>query len=217
LNVVLLGEVEDKYFNALVNLATKEAFDQNDICFNNMTLGRLGAKYRFADKWELMGQAVVAWRSNVKFFEDEYWSSFPVNYALWFQYTDSNGHEIVPFVFMKDNVQYKTNVSPYLGTELTGWLTYNLFNGLDVSLIGSYFWAGDFYQDTLTPKPYLVQWLDTTDPSTAVKQYTIYGPNLGADQFDLTNAWTVQFKIDFKFNINSTALSAVTSTEMQQK
>jgi hypothetical protein len=217
LNVILLGEVEDKYFNALVNIATKEAFDQNDICFNNMTLGRLGAKYHFTDKWEFMGQAVVAWRSNIKYFEDEYWSSFPVNYALWFKYTDSNGHEIVPFLFMKDNVQYKTNVSPYLGTELTGWLTYNLFPGLDVSLIGSYFFAGDFYQDTLTPKPYLVQWLDTTDPTSQAKTYTIYGPNLGADQFDLTNAWTVQFKIDFKFNINSNALAAVTSTEMQQK
>lgn len=218
LNVVLLGEVEDKYFNALVNIATKEAFDQNDICFNNMTLGRLGAKYRFADKWEFMGQAVVAWRSNVKYFEDEYWSSFPVNYALWFKYTDpTTGHEVVPFLFMDDNVQYKTNVSPYLGTELTGWLTYNLFNGLDVSLIGSYFFAGDFYQDTLTPKPYQVRWIDTQTEAPVVKEYTIYGPNLGADQFDLTNAWTVQFKIDFKFNLNPTALSAVTSTEMQQK
>ncbi len=217
LDVILLGEVEDKYFNALVNIATKEAFDQNDISFNNMTMGRLGAKYRFAKKWEFQGQAVAAWRSNVKYFEDEYWSSFPINYALWFQYTDYQGHSIVPFVFMDNSVKYTTNVSPYLGTELTGFLTYNLFPGLDVSLIGSYFWAGDFYKDTLTPKPYLVKWLDTTAVDPDVKEYTIYGPNLSADKFELTNAWTVQFKIDFKFNINSNALAQVTTTEMQEK
>ncbi len=216
LNMILIGEVEDKYFNVLVNIATKEAFDQNDICLNNMTLGRLGARYHFARKWEFQGQAVAAWRSNVKYFEDEYWSSFPINYALWFQYTDYQGHSIVPFVFMDNSVKYTTNVSPYLGTELTGFLTYNLFPGLDVSLIGSYFWAGDFYKDTLTPKPYLVKWLDTTAVDPDVKEYTIYGPNLSADKFELTNAWTVQFKIDFKFNINPTALAAVTSTEMQQ-
>jgi hypothetical protein len=217
LNIILLGEVEDKYFDVLVNIATKEAFNQNDICFNNMTLGRLGAKYRFAKKWELFGQAVAAWRSNVKYYEDEYWSSFPINYALWFQYTTNDGRNIVPFVFMKDDVMYNQTVSSYLGTELTGIITHTLFPGLDVSLIGSYFKPGNFYKDTLTPKPYMVKWIDTTEQVVQDKAYyQIMGPNLSADGFDLADAWTVQFKIDFKFNINSTALSAVTSTEMQQ-
>ena len=218
LNMILLGEVEDKYFDVLVNIATKEAFNQNDICLNNMTLGRLGAKYRFAKNWELLGQAIAAWRSNVKYFEDEYWSSFPINYALWFQYTDNDGHKIVPFLFMKDDVNYKQKVSSYLGTELTAILTNTLFPGLDVSLIGSYFKAGNFYKDTLTPKPYMVKWVDTTAVAPISKaEYIILAPNLSADQFDLKDAWTIQWKIDFKFNLNPTALAAVTSTEMQEK
>ena len=216
--VILLGEVEDKYFDVLVNIATKEAFNQNDISFNNMTMGRLGAKYRFAKNWEFHGQAVAAWRSNVKYFEDEYWSSFPINYALWFKYTDNNGHEIVPFLYMKDDVNYKQKVSSYLGTEITAIITNTLFPGLDVSLIGSYFKPGDFYKDTLTPKEYHVKWLDSTALVPLPNgEYTIYAPNLSADKFDLTDAWTIQWKIDFKFNINPNALAQVTSTEMQEK
>ena len=119
---------------------------------------------------------------------------------------------------MKDDVNYKPKVSNYLGTELTAILTNTIFPGLDVSLIGSYFKAGNFYKDTLTPKPYMVKWLDTTAVTPISKaEYIILAPNLSADEFDLTDAWTIQWKIDFKFNLNPNALAVVTSTEMQEK
>jgi hypothetical protein len=118
---------------------------------------------------------------------------------------------------MYDNVNYKTNISNYLGTEATAYLTYKLFRGLDVTLIGAYLWAGQFYKDTLTPKPYAVAWVDTSVTSPSVVPYKIWGPNLSAQEFKLTNSWTIQWKLDFKFNINPNAQSVLTNDVMQQK
>lgn len=197
---LLIGEIENKYFPLLSTIATNQAFDQNDIAFHNMTFGRIGCTYRMSDKWELYSQVFSAWRTNTTFFKRQYWDFFPIQYALANMSENSAGETIVPFVFQRKDTQYSTDVDNYLGTELNTRVTYKLFPGLDVSLLGAYFFAGDFYEDVLTPKPYVVQKVNTDTLASDGPPFDIKGP-YGFNRFDLQDAWTLQLKIDFKWQI----------------
>ncbi|MEA2102096.1 MAG: hypothetical protein U9P80_05925, partial [Thermodesulfobacteriota bacterium] len=73
IKTLLIGEVEDKYYPILATLATREAFDQDDVCLQNMTWLKAGATWRFAEKWKLFGQGFAAWRTNTTYFERDYW------------------------------------------------------------------------------------------------------------------------------------------------
>jgi hypothetical protein len=194
---LLIGDIEDKYYPLLATLATSYAFNQNDVSFNNMTFLKAGATYHVSDKLEFFGQLFPAWRTNTKYFKKDYWDMFPLMYAL-----NNQTATTVPFVFKRTDTQYyKKNIDNFLGLEIDGRLTYKLFDGLDVSLLGAYFKTGDFYKDVLTPKPYVVQWVDTTTSAPVGSPYELKGPYVGADAFDLSDAWTVQFKVDFKWKI----------------
>jgi len=194
---LLIGEIEDKYYPLLATLATAQAFNQNDVSFNNLTFLRAGATYHVSDKIEFFGQLFPAWRTNTKYFKKDYWDMFPLMYAL-----NNKTDTTVPFVFKRtDTAYYKKNIDNFLGLEIDGRLTYKLFDGLDVSLLGAYFKTGDFYKDVLTPKPYVVQWVNTTTSAPVGSPYELKGPYVGADAFDLSDAWTVQFKVDFKWKI----------------
>lgn len=199
---LLIGEFEDKYYPLLANLATANAVNQNDICFHNMTFLKAGATYRPTSKWEINGQVLSAWRTNTEYFKQDYWDMFPIMYALANQRVNAtNGHTEVPFVFKTTDTQYYEDVSNYLGLEIDGRVTYKLFDGLDISLLGAYFKTGDFYKDVLTPKPYMVQWVDANTQDSLGSAFTLLGPNVSADEFDKSDAWTVQLKVDFKFKL----------------
>jgi hypothetical protein len=199
---LLIGEIEDKYYPLLATLATAQAFNQNDVSFNNMTFLKAGATYHISDKIEFFGQLFPAWRTNTKYFKKDYWDMFPLMYALNNQrVNDTNGHTEVPFVFKRKDTNYGKSIDNFLGLEIDGRLTYKLFDGLDISLLGAYFKTGDFYKDVLTPKQYKLQWVDANTTGTLGSPEDLYGPYVGADAFDLSDAWTVQFKVDFKWKI----------------
>jgi len=199
---LLIGEIEDKYYPLLATLATAQAFNQNDVSFNNMTFLRAGATYHISDKMEFFGQLFPAWRTNTKYFKKDYWDMFPIMYALNNQRVNpENGNTEVPLVLKRTDTQYYRNIDNFLGLEIDGRLTYKLFDGLDISLLGAYFKTGDFYKDVLTPKPYVVQWADANELKTLGSPSELKGPYVGADAFDLSDAWTIQFKIDFKWKI----------------
>ncbi len=200
--LLLLGEIEDKYFPLLATLGTSNAFNIDDISYSNIKGLSVNATYHMNEKWELFGQTTGLWRNKIKYYEKNYWDMFPLMYALNNMYVDSNGDTIVPLVFKRRDVDYTPDIDPFLGVEINGYLTYHLFESLDVSLLWSYFIAGDFYKDVLTPKPYKVQWVNQTTSSTVEGQglLDLKGP-YGFDDFDLENAWTIQIKVDFKFEI----------------
>ncbi len=201
---LLLGEIEDKYYPVLATYATNAAFDQDDVSFHNMTFAKLGTTYRITDKMEVFGQALAAWRTSTKYYEKEYWDFFPLMYALNNMTTDATtGNTTVPFVFKKTDTTYYQSIDNFLGIEIDGRLTYKLFDGLDVSLLGAYFSPGDFYKDVLTPKPYIMQSV-TIDPAGNIvdseSPVPIKGP-YGYTTFDIEDAWTIQLKVDFKWEI----------------
>ncbi|MCD6569110.1 MAG: hypothetical protein J7L53_00215 [Deltaproteobacteria bacterium] len=198
---LLLGEIEDKYYPVIATLATQEAYDQDDICFHNMSFVKAGTTYRITDKWEVFGQALAAWRTNTKYYEKEYWDFFPLMYALNNMTTNAAGETMVPFVFKKKDTRYYQSIDNFLGLEIDGRLTYKLFDGLDVSLLGAYFSPGDFYKDVLTPKPYIVQWVNADTAAPVDSSFPITGPYCAASRFSLEDAWTVQLKVDFKWEI----------------
>jgi hypothetical protein len=161
-----------------------------------LTFVRAGATYHVSDKWEFFGQLFPAWRTNTKYFKKDYWDMFPLMYAL-----NNQTETTVPFVFKRTDTQYYKNIDNFLGLEIDGRLTYKLFDGLDVSLLGAYFKTGDFYKDVLTPKPYVAQVVNTTTLAPVGSPYELKGPYVGADAFELSDAWTIQFKVDFKWKI----------------
>lgn len=200
-NTLLLGEIEDKYYPTLATLGTAQAVNQNDICFHNMTFLKAGATYRPTPKWEIFGQALSAWRTNTKYYKNDYWDMFPLMYALANMTTNASGQTEVPFVFKRKDTSYGAKIDNFLGIELDGRVTYKLFNGLDISLLGGYFKAGDFYEDVLTPKPYELQVVNANTMVNVGNITPVYGPYVGAEEFDLTDCWSVQLKVDFKFKM----------------
>ncbi|MEA3223652.1 MAG: hypothetical protein U9P49_10890 [Thermodesulfobacteriota bacterium] len=204
MKTLLLGEIEDKYFSVLATFASQQAYDQDDICFQNLSFVKAGTTYRITDKWEVFGQALAAWRTNTKYYEGKkegsYWDFFPIMYALNNMTTNADGETIVPFVFKRKDTRYYQSIDNFLGLEIDGRLTYKLFDGLDVSLLGAYFSTGDFYKDVLTPKPYVLQWVDQDAMAPVGSPIDIKGP-YGYSTFDLEDAWTIQLKVDFKWEI----------------
>lgn len=204
LKSLLLMEIEDKYYYVISNLATQNTVYQteDDISFHNMTWAKLGTTVRLGSKWELFVQAIGAWRTNTKYYEEDYWDIFPVLYALHNKRYNDAGEVEVPLVFKrKDTTYYEKDIDSFLGVEYDLRLTYKLFDGLDISLLGAYFRPGGFYEDVLTPKPYVVQWVnkETSTPVGAGSFRNILGPLGGAEKFDMEDAWTVQLKVDFKW------------------
>ncbi len=202
LNSLLLKEIEDRYFSLLSTLGTSQAFDIEDIAYTNISGINLNTTYRVNDNWELFGNVIALWRTKAKYYEKNYWDMFPLMYTMDNMYTDANGDSIIPLVFKRKDVNYESDIDPFLGYEINGHIKYHLFSGLDIFLLASYFIAGDFYEDVLTPKPYMVQWVNekTSSPVAGQGLLPLNGP-YGLDDFELKNAWTIQLLVDFKFEI----------------
>ncbi len=201
-HTLLFREIEDKYFS-LINTYGSVYVLEDLKSFVNMKILQVGTSYRISDKLEFLGHIFAAQRESVEYAKSTYWDLFPLAHAMTFQNVEDNGVIMAPIVVMKNNVNYYTPVDPFIGVEFHGNLTYQLFDGFNVSLLFSYFKAGDFYKDVLTPKEYVVQYVsvDADTQTTLGNQYTIKGPYLGADEFEFANAWSIQFKIDFKFEV----------------
>ncbi len=205
----LFSEIEDKYRPLIATFATDMAMNHNldAYSYHNMTAIKLGTTYRLNPRFKFYGQVLAAWRENVKFFEKDYWDLFSISYLYPDRlrtFIDDSGIETMelPLVFQNADVDYYQKVDPFLGYEVNGKFTYLVKKGLEIALIGAYFKPGDFYQDILTAKQYTVQWINfqsSTGNIDPLQFKPLYGPYLGADEFQLKDAYTVQLKFEFKF------------------
>jgi len=203
----LLNEIEDKYHPLISNFATYVMpRDTEVMSYQNMTAFKIGTKYRISEHFELFTQALAAWRSNVKYYEEDYWDVFMLSYFYFnlrsYSAPDGTKRTLVPALVSLQNVDYHQKVDPFLGMEFNGKLTWFARQGLEISLIGAYFKTGGFYEDLLTPKKYLLQ-KATIDENVNVQLVgnpsIFYGPNESTNTYKPTDAWTAQLKFDFKF------------------
>jgi len=214
----ILNEVEDKYYPLISTPASMGPRETEIQSYQNMSAIKLGATYQLSRSFEIFGQALYAQRTNVNYFKEDYWDFFFMGYGSPRAYyeTSENGlrRRVGPTILQLTDVEYhEDDISSHLGTEVNGRLTWFVRRGLELSLIGAYFWPGQFYEDILRPKKYLLAWSKLEDGAESSlpdgPMVPIYGPNISVQvpdpenpdygMFELADAWTLQFKFDFKF------------------
>jgi len=194
---LLTKEVEDMYYATTSTIGSLYTFDIDNIYARNLTAVHMRAWYDFSEKLEMFNQLTGSWRTSTEFYKKNYWEQFPLRYALNNQTATS-----APFVFLLEDVDYYLDsVDPFIGWEFNGHLTYHLFDGLDVSLLYAYFKSGNFYKQVLEPKDYLVQWVNVQTQEAIGNPEIVKGPYTFADDFQLADAWSLQIKVDFRFEI----------------
>lgn len=208
----LLNEVENKYFPLVTSFAGMQADEHgSNISYQNMTAIKIGTLYRINKHFQLFSQILGAWRSDVSYFEKDYWNTFALRIANQERITFNNptGNQnrpaiTLPLVLQQSNISYEEDsIDPFLGIEYSAKLTWLARKGLEISLIGSYFSMGGFYEDILTPKRYHAQYvsadLEAKDFGITENFIDYYGPYQAADKYERSDAWTIQLKFDFKF------------------
>ncbi len=215
LKAYLLNEIEDKYFPLISTFATAGSPGETEASsYQNMTSIKVGTEYRINKYFKLFSQVLAAWRTDVAYYEEDYWDMFFLTYGKPFAYYETNDdftkQRVGATVIQRRNVDYHQDIDPFLGIECNGKLTWLVRPGVELSFIGAFFKPGQFYEDILTPKEYYLQWSVLVDGASASQPYPgkqleyIYGPNFsvpheGEDGFKMANAWTAQLKLDFKF------------------
>lgn len=207
----LLNEIEDKYYLLTSTFGTLQICINgiDEFSFQNLKAIKAGGTFHITDKLDWFGQVLGAWRTDVSYFEKEYWDTFFLNYIyprrLSSSGNDSNTDKTLslPIILQQTGETYHQKVDPYIGTEFDTRLTWFVKEGLDISLIAAYFKMGGFYEDIMTPKNYTRQMVTYDAASGAIKSEgnldILTGPYLGAEAHDPADAWTLQLKFEFRF------------------
>lgn len=207
----LLNEIEDKYFSLIspFGMVRLSLNGIDEFSYHNMKAVKFGGTYRINDKLEFFGQVLRAWRTDVSYFEKDYWDSFFITYTyptrltyLANELNNAQAYEL-PVVLQLNDVTYHQKVDDLIGTEYDARLTWFAKPGLEISIIGAFFQMGGFYRDILTPKKYVRQMVyrdNSLDKTASLgNPETIYGPYQGSKEYDPADAWTLQLKFEFKF------------------
>ena len=79
----LLNEIEDEYFTltSTFGMLQKSTDGLDEFSYQNMKAIKAGGTWHINDKLDLFGQVLSAWRTDVTYFEKEYWDTFFLCYA----------------------------------------------------------------------------------------------------------------------------------------